>query len=417
MKLTLLALGSRGDVQPLLALALGLRAAGHNVCVATHGIFAPLLSGLGLGFAPVQSNPKELLESASGQAARSTGSNPLSSLRHFAAAINAAIVESGAECLAACRGADVILYGGAAWHVGPLIAEALHLPVIGTYLQPFHRTRAYPGYASPTARNLGGLLNELTFVLDETMFWLPVRSAVNRLREQVLGLPPIPRRVNSNRHWQQHEFVLYGFSPAVVPGLQGLGDRVRVTGYWFLDRPATWQPPAELVAFLQAGPPPVYVGFGSMGRQVDAPILEALARCGQRGLIGAGWSRAGQGDLPESVFEVADVPHDWLFPQMAAVVRHGGAGTTAAGLRAGVPSVIVPFMVDQPFWGQRVADLGAGPEPIPQGRLTAERLAAAIGRAVGDAGMRRRAREVSERIRAEDGVARAVQAVDDFLTG
>jgi UDP:flavonoid glycosyltransferase YjiC (YdhE family) len=167
------------------------------------------------------------------------------------------------------------------------------------------------------------------------------------------------------------------------------------------------------VDFLQSGPPPVYIGFGSMaGRDPErrAEIaLEALKRSGQRGVLLTGWGGLQPRDLPDDVYAVDSVPHDWLFPQMAAVVHHGGAGTTAAGLRAGTPTVIVPFFGDQPFWGRRVAELGVGPAPIPQKQLSVERLAAAIRTAAGDPAMRARAQELGRRIRQEDGVARAVE--------
>jgi sterol 3beta-glucosyltransferase len=188
---------------------------------------------------------------------------------------------------------------------------------------------------------------------------------------------------------------------------------LHVTGYWFLDAEPGWQPPAALVDFLQSGPPPVYIGFGSMaGRDPEqrAEIaLKALERSGRRGILLEGWGGLQPGDLPDSVLAVDAVPHDWLFPQMAAVVHHGGAGTTAAGLRAGTPTVVVPFFGDQPFWGRRVAELGAGPAAIPQKQLTVERLAAAIRAATSDESMRTHAHQLSQRIRNEDGIAHAVE--------
>ena len=164
--------------------------------------------------------------------------------------------------------------------------------------------------------------------------------------------------------------ILYGYSPAVIPPPADWGADIHVTGYWFLDPAEDWTPDAALTDFLAAGPPPVYVGFGSMSsRNPEATanlILDALARTGQRGIIHAGWGGLQRTDLPASVMMVDGVPFAWLFPRVAAVVHHGGAGTTSAGLRAGVPSVVVPFFGDQPFWAQRVADLGVGPAPIPR---------------------------------------------------
>src|SRR5690606_35862025 len=164
---------------------------------------------------------------------------------------------------------------------------------------------------------------------------------------------------------------------------------VHITGYLFLDEQAGWQPPPALEAFLDAGEPPVYIGFGSMaGRDPEAMtalVVEALALCGRRGLLLTGWGGLHAGAVPESIFVLDAAPHSWLFPRMAAVVHHGGAGTTAEGLRAGVPAVVVPFLFDQPFWGARIEALGVGPAPIPRKQLTAARLAGAIHRAVSDA--------------------------------
>jgi UDP:flavonoid glycosyltransferase YjiC (YdhE family) len=188
----------------------------------------------------------------------------------------------------------------------------------------------------------------------------------------------------------------------------------------FLDRPADWQPPSDLGDFLAAGSPPVYIGFGSaISLDPEARtklVLEALACTGQRGILATGWGGLSNSDLPDSVFQIEAVPHDWLFPQMAAVVHHGGAGTTAAGLRAGVPSIIVPFVGDESFWGQQIANLGVGPSPIPQEQLSVEQLTTAIHTATNDQAMRDRAVTLGQKIREEDGVARTVEAFHCHLS-
>jgi UDP:flavonoid glycosyltransferase YjiC (YdhE family) len=209
--------------------------------------------------------------------------------------------------------------------------------------------------------------------------------------------------------------VLYGFSPAVIAKPPDWGPRIHVTGYWFLDAAAAWRPPADLVAFLDEDPPPVYVGFGSMvNREPEATtalVLEALRQAQVRAVLVSGWGGLSPGDLPPTVYMLEAIPHAWLFPRVAAVVHHGGAGTTAAGLRAGVPSLIVPFFGDQFFWGARVAALGVGPPPIPRKELTVARLAQALQEVRGDEAMRRRAAMLGATIRSEDGVARAVEVI------
>jgi sterol 3beta-glucosyltransferase len=209
--------------------------------------------------------------------------------------------------------------------------------------------------------------------------------------------------------------VLQAFSRHVVPRPSDWPDSAVVTGYWFLDEGVDWTPPRELADFLDAGPPPVFVGFGSMAGRDPArtarTVLAAVARSGQRALIVSGWGGLRVDEPPPGVFVAESVPYDWLLPRVAAVVHHGGAGTTAAGLRAGKPTVVCPFVADQPFWGARVAALGVGPRPIPQRRLGEAELAAAILEAVGDAGMRDRAERLGAQIRAEDGVAAAVEVI------
>jgi sterol 3beta-glucosyltransferase len=250
--------------------------------------------------------------------------------------------------------------------------------------------------------------------MTHQMFWQSTKS-VDAETRKLLGLPKPPFWGPFRDLARRQTPTLYGYSTHVLPRPQDWNAQIHITGYWFLDEGEGWQPPADLVAFLDAGDPPVYIGFGSMGsrnpEEAGRIALDALARSGQRGIIAAGWGGLKTGDLPESVHLISALPHSWLFPRMAAVVHHGGAGTTAAGLRAGVPSIITPFGMDQPFWGRRVAELGVGPQPIPRKKLTAERLAAAITEATTNPTMRRRAAALGEAIRSEDGIGNAVAMV------
>jgi UDP:flavonoid glycosyltransferase YjiC (YdhE family) len=293
------------------------------------------------------------------------------------------------------------------------------VPCFGSALQPLARTRAFPNIQVHPRWKLGGAFNYLTHVFGEQAFWMMLRRPINAWRREALNLPPIgfggPMRVVHQKRMPY----LFGYSQHVVPKPSDWGDWLHVTGYWFLDGASDWRPPPHLRDFLCDGPPPVCVGFGSMTpRQAEfltTTAIEAFKRAGQRGILLTGWGGIGQSDLPDTVLKIDAATHAWLFPRMAAIVHHGGAGTTAEALRAGVPSIVTPFFADQPFWGQRVSELGVGPAPIPQKQLTAEKLADAVHIAVTDAGLRDRAAALGQKIRAEDGVARAVDATHRHL--
>ncbi len=417
MRITLIAVGTRGDVQPILALALGLKAAGMDVNFATHGNFESFVTRHGLPFSPLAGNPQELIHTDVVQGWLAGGRNPIEFARHFVKIAENLVQDVTRDTLAACQGTDAIIFtalGAAAFDVG----EAMNVPVMGAGLQPITPTRAYPPMLSPVDVQLGSLANLLGHHAMLNLFYRPVAHHIKKWRKE-LGLKPHGFRGPFKRLYQERMPILYGYSPSVLPQPSDWPDWHRVTGYWFLDELQTWQPPADLLDFLAAGPPPVYVGFGSMSPRDPAMatemVVEALQLAGQRGILLSGWAGLNKADLPDSIFQIDAAPHDWLFPKMAAVVHHGGAGTTAAGLRAGVPTVTTPFFSDQPFWGQRVRDLGVGPAPLPQKRMTAKRLAATMRRAVTDPGMRQRAAAIGAAIRQEDGVATAVSYIRNYL--
>ncbi len=417
VRLAILTIGSRGDVQPYAALGLGLQRAGYEVVIATHDLFGPWLEGIGLGFAPVEGNPQELLEGEVGREWLESGSNILKFVGKMAELAGPLIDRMCRDAYAACKGSDAILFSPLGM-VAMSIGEKLGIPVIPAFVQPLVRSSAYPCMGVDTVR-LPGFLNYASHVLFEQMMWQTSRRFANAFRTEVLGLPPFDLAGPYSLLYRMRTPFLLGFSEHVVPRPHDWGPSIHVTGYWFLDAAPGWQPPADLVAFLDAGPAPVYVGFGSMTPRnpgaLGEMVMAALKAAGARGVVLSGWAGLERGAGTDDVFIVDNVPHDWLFPQMGAVVHHGGAGTTAAGLRAGVPSLLLPFFADQPSWGRRVADRGAGPTFIPQRELTADRLAAGIRQALGDGAMRERAARLGELIRAEDGVDRAVAAVQATL--
>ncbi len=415
MRITIPTTGSRGDVQPFVALGLGLAQAGHRVRLATHANFESLVRGHGLDFHPIEDDARALQASNHGTRMLAAGGNPFVFLREFARLRLPLMRCLMAACAEAAGDADVVLVSTTAFFLGLSAAEKHGLPLCVAALQPNGLSRYLPSCLFPELpRGVPGrrVYNLLTHVLAGEYLWQLIRKTVNQARQEVLGLPPIPFPGPTPR-WLAGLPTLCGYSPLVAPPPPDWSASTHVTGYWFLDPPAGWQPPGPLAAFLERGPAPVYVGFGSMHNENPERMTEmvtaALERANLRGVLLTGWGGLTAGAPSDRVCAVDAVPHAWMFPRTAAVVHHGGAGTTGAALRAGVPAVVVPFMSDQPFWARRVHRLGAGPRPLVRKTLAAESLAAGLATAVGDPAIRKRAAELGVLIRAERGVDRAVE--------
>jgi len=417
INITVFAAGSRGDIQPCVSLSKGLQQAGYRVRLAAPEDFADFVQSHDVDFYPLRGDVQQIMAGDTGREFMETGGgNPIKSIFAVRKMIAPVVMTMAMDAHEACRDADALIFLGVFNAFGQAIAEELDLPLINMEPTPLLPTRAFPAPSWPLQRNLGGLHNYLSGWAMLQVVWLWYRPFVNRFRQR-LGLSPFTAA--RFYHSLKSTPMLGAYSPSVIPHPADWPDTVHVAGYFFLETHAEWQPSAELEAFLEAGDPPVYIGFGSMaGRNPErlaGLVLEALARSGRRGVLSTGWGGLRPGMVPDNVFVLDTAPHHWLFPRMSAVVHHGGAGTTAAGLRAGVPNVIVPFALDQPFWGARIRALGVGPDPIPQKKLTAERLAGAISRALTDPEMKERARACGVAIRAENGVENAVQIVQRYF--
>lgn len=410
MRIVLVCNDSRGGVQPYAALALGLRAAGHDVRAVAPAALAGLFEGVGVPVAPLSGDVQAVVQASGGVAERGA----LASLVFAARQLPAVMEAWTRETLAGCEGAELIAGGIGGMGTGVPVAEVLGVPFVEAHLQPVGQpTDAYPAVLAPwVPARLGPAVRRASHRASEAALWASMAAPVARARRTVLGLRRAPRA-----HLDQQ--VLYGFSPEVVR-VPDEGPRRRyTTGYWTLPTPDGWRPPADLAAFLDAdGPPVASVGFGSMVGADPARLADlvrgAARDAGVRAVLLSGWGGLEAAPADDAVFAIDAVPHEWLFAQVAAIVHHGGAGTTGASLRAGVPVTVVPFTMDQPFWGARVAALGVGPAPIPRRRLTRERLAAALRACVGDAAMRARAAALGERLRAEDGVGEAVRRLGEL---
>lgn len=413
MHITILTVGSRGDVQPFIALALGLRARGHEVQIATHSEFRAVAEEHQLGFVPIEGNPREWLDTERGLQWIESGLNLVRFFRGLHEFV-APVVRDFPRCLAACEGTDVLLYSTLAFS-GPHIAEKLGIPSFPLMLQPTLPSGEFPSLLAWTKRRRPRWYNRLTFFLLEQGFHLATRSAVNHWR-RAWGLSRDSILGNFHRQRQLRTPHFLGYSPSVLPKPADWGPHVHVTGYWFMPPDKQWQPAPELVAFLQQGPPPVYVGFGSVTLRNPAEftrtIVSALEMAGQRGLLSRGWANLGGSTLPKTVMPINALPHEWLFPQLSAVVHHGGAGTTATGLRFGLPSIALPSFADQFLWGERTVALGASPTCLPFASVTVPALARAILAAVRDQHYRNAAQKISALIQAERGVENMVSAFE-----
>ncbi|MGO1056113.1 nucleotide disphospho-sugar-binding domain-containing protein [Crossiella sp. CA198] len=420
MKAFLVTHGTRGDVQPFLALAVALRAAGHQARLAAPASFAAQAAEYGVDFAPLDEGPNRLLTDPAAREAIETGYrgvrgkiSAVRTLRRIKPLMSAVLRDLGR---AVWWEADVVVHSPSlpAQHV----AELLGVPAVLATLQPgWVPTALFPCPMVPLPR-LPTAFNRATYLAVSGTLRAHAGVA-NAWRTGQLGLP-----VRRGGHDVLHEpdgadrLVLQAFSPNVARIDPAWPEAVRTSGFWYLPAAEDWTPPPRLSQFLDEGPPPVYLGFGSMAGQAErtgAVVAEAVRRAGVRAVLATGWGGiAAVGDSPR-VLVIEAAPHDWLFPRMSAVVHHGGGGTTGAALAAGRAQVVCPFVADQPHWAERMHSVGVAPVPVPQQRLTAEGLATAITAAVGDAALARRAEELSRVVRAEDGVTSAVRALEEHL--
>ena len=366
----------------------------------------------------IEGDPIGFIESEEGKKILESGSNPIEFIRLFSQSISPFVDRLMWDIWQACRATDAIIAHSALFWTYDLV-QKLSVPYFLASFTPLSPTTEYPA-AIGSGKSLGGLFNYLSYPLTSLLLWQIFRKPVNKWLQTNLGLSS-RSFLKSPLFSMRKEKVpfLYAYSNYVLPKPSNWQESDYVTGYWFLDSATDWTPPEALIDFLNAGSPPVYIGFGSMSNREPETTtkiaLDALEKTNQRGIISTGWGGISDLNLPDNVFKIDSVPHDWLFPRCATTVHHGGAGTTAASLKAGIPTIIVPFFSDQPFWGNRIADLGVGTKPIEQKELTVEKLSAAINTVVSDRQISDRAIHLSQQIRSEHGVKNAVKVISSYL--
>ncbi len=407
MRITVLAMGSRGDVQPFIAIAYHLQRAGFNVRMAANADFEKLIRSYGLDYFSLGANIQEMVNTPEGQEMIRSGKF-IAGIRYFRKHALRQAEEIQRASWQACQQTDLLIYSALQlW--GASIAQKLNIPSYPVFLIPFYPTRDFP---IPQGRMPDiPALNPLFYRVLMQVTWMLFRASVNQFRTDTLGLPPTP---TGYQHvlGERQEPVLFAYGRHVLPLPADWPKQARITGYCFLPPPPDWQPPGNLLEFISSGPIPVYIGFGSMSDREAVRktqlVLKAIQHTGQRAILHRGWGGLQADRLPPGIFMIDSVPHEWLFGKVSMVVHHGGAGTTAAGLRAGIPSLVIPHFGDQFFWAGRVHKLGAGPRPIALKDLSVERLSESIQHALENQTIRERAASLGEKIRTEDG-AGAVQ--------
>lgn len=413
LHISIVAYGTWGDVRPGVALGLALKDAGYGVRLIVTQDFGEWVNDVGLDVHLLPLNKHEIMQRVSSE------TNPFRAMLAVHQEIAPALLKAGRSLIAVAHDTDALLVNEWLLGIASGIAETHQLKLINMALQPSIKTRVMPIATMPALPNWAPFretYNLFTYVVAYYSRWWSYVRIANSLRKNLLNLPPLSPQ--GYLHLLTRTPSITMVSRHVVPRPTDWEDHRHLTGFLFYDD-ADWHAPAELEKFIHAQSAPVYVGFGSMhDRRPDETthlIIDAIARTNRRAVLYSGWANLGRLDLPETIYRLDYAPHSWLFPRMAALVHHGGAGTTAAALRAGIPSVPIPHSGDQPFWSKRLHQIGAGTVPLPRSRLNAVDLADRITTAVDDPQLRRRADILGAKIRAENGAAAIVSAINKIL--
>ncbi|KAI8820297.1 uncharacterized protein EV422DRAFT_532330 [Fimicolochytrium jonesii] len=436
MNIVIQIVGSRGDVQPFLALAKELQIYGHRVRIATHETFRAWIRRNEVEFYPIGGDPavlmafmvenKGLIPSYASIAKGDIGSKR-KMIREILRGSWKSCVEADEETGQPFRASVIIANPPSFGHIH--CAEKLSIPLHMSFTMPWVRTISFPHPLTNIehSKTVHKLVNKMSYGVVDTLTWLGVGDVINEFRRDVLGL----KRMGVQQGTETVEYMevpwTFCWSPSLIPKPVDWGPNIAISGFYFLDQANNYTPPPDLSTFLNLSPAPIYIGFGSITGQdpgkFTSTILQAVQQAGVRAIISKGWMNMGGGesgaksgipDLGDKVLFIGDCPHDWLFQHVAAVVHHGGAGTLSAGLRCGKPTVVVPFFGDQFFWGAMVYRMKAGPLPVPAKDLTASGLAAAITTALSPATVHA-AQHIANQMAQENGVKLGVASLHASL--
>ncbi|VTS02045.1 glycosyltransferase [Tuwongella immobilis] len=416
MKLGLFCQDTRGGVQPYLGLATELEQRGHRVRLFAPENFAEMAKPIVSEFVGLPGDIQAFLQRPEVRSEMDKGF--LATHRLMLRMASEVTISSVQTALPESLGLDAMLSGFGGLSLAAAIAEKRDIPLVQAHVHPLGITGEFPGILGFRGPNWG-IWNRLSHRISQQVFWQPMRRLMQTVRRDYFELPPAPfwgivGKIRSNR-----DLILYGLSEQLLPRPNDWHPNQQMTGFWFLDPPSSWNPPESLAAFLDAGPPPIVVGFGSMSMEhaetTTRTILQAAESTGNRVVLLSGWSGLTPETLPDWAYCIESVPHSWLFPRAKMVIHHGGAGTTAAGLRAGVPSIIVPFAADQPYWAWLLQQRRLGIALPGIRKLSRDRLTTAIRTVEQSPEIQEQARRIGQAIRQESGCQRAADLLEAHL--
>lgn len=418
--ITLLTNGTRGDALPYIALGEGLQDAGYKVNIAAPIGFANLIQQSKIKFSPYEGNPSDLLIEQGDQTPLTIGKNFIRSIQstnHFIKQARPLYRKMLQTAFEACKGSGLIMYGlPTLW--GSHIAEGLQIPAVRALLQPLAPTNDFASALLPFRFSIKGI-NWLSHIIAVQLIYLSWRSEINYARRNLFQLGSAPLLDSSLRHISAQPLTLNGFSERIVPRPQGWNEKQIITGYWRKEVTSKQANKlAEIQKFIEAAKKPIAIGFGSQNTKDVSSALrlieEAINQTNTQAIltIPSKWHSEIKS---KNIFPIDYVPHDWLYKHVKVAIHHGGAGTTSASLHAGIPTITLPLAIDQFFWGERVYKIGAGPKPIPQRKLTAEKLADAIHIALANETMKAKAKSVGEALSRENGIQVAVSQMRKIL--